>query len=519
MRADASDAEAWQYLAGLEGEQREEAQQLVLGVEPQDDSNRGDEGDDGSESGEDHTDLDAARNEERHRVVQIRQLAGSDVPSATVDQAISDGWDMARASQEFLQAVRGQRMRQSQQAPAGHSVDRGSVINVRSLAAGMAISAGLDPIGMRMHNGRNAIRSEALTEQDVNQGDEFGRMSAVDIVRECARLDTGRFHHDPTDAFRAAISGTSLDRVFTTNMYASLVAGWDETPDTTGWCQVEDVPNFMAQEDITLRANANLDRHPRGSTAKHATMEDDYETYKAYRFSKQFTCDEQDIIDDRLGALMEMPREMGQAARRVRPDLVYSILLANGTLTATGGALFNSTAETTATGHANLGSTALGSAGLKAAITGMMAHRLNPSDEAVPLNIRPQWLIVPPDLEWTARELLSAGEIRGYSNTNTVYPTINVLRNVGLSLVIESRVDASGTKDPVSGTAYTGSATNYFLAAGRRTVKVVYRRGTNRAPQMRSSMLTQGQWGINWDINLDIGAAAVDYRGMYQGNS
>jgi hypothetical protein len=33
---------------------------------------------------------------------------------------------------------------------------------------------------------------------------------------------------------------------------------------------------------------------------------------------------------------------------------------------------------------------------------------------------------------------------------------------------------------------------------------------------MRSFVLDKGQWGLGWDINLDIGAAFMDYRGWYK---
>jgi len=31
-------------------------------------------------------------------------------------------------------------------------------------------------------------------------------------------------------------------------------------------------------------------------------------------------------------------------------------------------------------------------------------------------------------------------------------------------------------------------------------------------------MLDKGQWGLGWDINLDIGSDADDYRALYRGN-
>jgi len=508
LRAEATDAEAWQFLAGLEGEQHERACEIMLEQQRGDAGNQGDDGHDegDDDNGRSGDDVLAA---ERSRIARIQELARTDVPRDVVDQAIRDGWDESRASQAFLEAVRGQRMRQDSQPPGGHSRSSETRRTANSLAAGMLIGSGLDPVGVRMHDGRHARRADAITERDADFGDEYRQLSAIDLVRECVRLDTGRDISNPEEAIRAAVSGTSLSRVFTTNMYASLMAGWDETPDTTGWCQVEDAPNFLTQENVTLNAQAYPDRHPRGATAKHATAEDEYEQYKIYRFSKQFVADEQDIIDDRLGALTQMAREMGEAARRVRPDLVYAILLANAAMTDTGN-LFNATATTTAGGHANYTTAVLGSAGLKAGITAMGKIRIG---EKV-LNIRPKFLIVPVDLQWTAKELLNSGELRD-TTANTNFMTKNVLAGENLTLVVDDRVGAAGCSDPVSGTAYTGAATYWYLAANQRTVKVVYRRGTGRSPQMRSFNLTQGQWGVGWDISLDIGAKAIDWRGLH----
>lgn len=456
---------------------------------------------------------------ERKRVKEIREMASDDVPAELVQRAIDEGWDDGRCSREFLGAVRAARgnvMRETGQAPAQQSRSHETDCNVRSLAAGLLIASGFDPTKQRMYDSRNKRALGRLTEQDADRGHEFSRLSAFDIARECALLDTGRHIRDPEEAMRAAFSGTSLDRVFTTNVYAELISGWEEEPDTSGWCQVEDVPNFLSQEDITLRAQAALDKLPRGKTASHATAEDDYETYKIARYAKQFAADEQDFIDDRLNALMQMPREMGAAARRLRPDLVYALILSNPTLTATTGSLFNATAETTAGGHANQTTAALASAGLKAALTSMRNKRLGTGRNAQTLNIRAQYVIVPPDLEWTLLELLNGGEVRQKGDTDAVYTTLNVFRNQGLIPVVEARLDATGVTDPSTGTAYTGSATNWFLAAARRTIKVAYLRGTNRQPQLRSYVMDKGSWGMGWDIKHDIGVAAVDYRGMHK---
>lgn len=458
---------------------------------------------------------------ERQRIRDLTTLAGTDVPAESLRQAIDEGLDSAAAAPRFLSAVR-----QSRQAnPVPYHATGGpgpsSGFSARSLAAGLMLANGIgDPTHFMMHTGRrDPGPTDRLTVQDAEQGHRLQRMSAADLVRQCVLMDTGRLHWDLSEAFeavRSSPSGGTLTYVFSTSVYAKLVEGWSEVPDTTTWCDEEDVANFLTQEDISLEAQSSLQRLPRGDTAKDATISDNYETYKIARYARKWTVDDQDVIDDRLGAIMRMPMEMGAAARRLRPDLVYSLLLANAVLNDTG-ALFNATAVTTAGGHANLTTAVLGATGLKASILAMGAYR---SSGGAVLNIKPRFLIVPSALQWTAKELLTstaqAYTAAAAAATPSLYYPINVLAGEGITLVVDDRIGASGVTDPTTGTARTGSAAYWFLSAGGpRTIRVAYRRGTNRQPQLRSFMLDRGQWGIGWDINMDIGAKALDYRGLH----
>lgn len=459
---------------------------------------------------------------ERARVRDINALAGQDVPADVRQRAIEDGWSIDQASREFLTAVRA--ARQTAQVPYHATGGPGpaSGLNARAVAAGLMLGCGIaDPTQYSLHTGRREpTASDRLTAQDAEQGQRLQRMSAVDLVRQCVLMDTGRLHWDigeALEAARAAPSGGTLAYVFSTSVYAKLLEGWGEVPDTTTWCDEEDVANFLTQEDITFSANSKLKQLPRGDTAKDATVSDARETYKIGRYARKWVVDEQDILDDRLGAIMRMPQEMGNAARRLRPDLVYALLLANAALADTG-ALFNSTAVTTTGGHANLTTAVLGATGLKASILAMGAYR---EADGTVLNIKPRFLIVPSALQWTAKELLTstaqAYTAAAAAATPSLYYPINVLAGEGLTLVVDDRIGAAGVTDPTTDTARTGLDTNWFLSAGGpRTVRVAYRRGTNRQPQLRSFTLDKGQWGIGWDVNMDIGAKALDYRGMHK---
>lgn len=542
LRAEANNLEAWEFLGKLQGDQLARAQQIVLNVEPvttgtsegaREGATDPPAGDDTGDRGDNTPDPEEAAQRavaaERTRVREITQLAGSDVPAAIRQQAIDEGWDANRAAAVFLEAVRVARTEQPATPVPYHETARtGNVAGatVRSLAAGLLIGQGLDPAQShcRMHTGRGMPTSrDELTPQDCEAGHAFRRMSAIDLVRECARQDSGRLYWDPDEAIRAAsVSGGTLSYVFTTNVYARLLEGWTQMADTTvGWCDEEDVANFLTQEDISLQASARLEQLGRGGEAKHATVSDTHETYKIARYAKQFVVDEQDIIDDRLGAIMRMPMEMGQAARNLRPDLVYSLLLENPTLVADSGAVFNSTAVTTSGGHANLGTAALSSTALKAAITAMVKHRLNrtTANPGQQLTIRPRFLIVPAALEWTARELTAAAALAKLfaDSSDPFYAQLNLLAQEGLRTVPDDRIGAIGVLDPRSGAARTGSDTNWFLTSGPgRGLRVAYRRGTGRSPQLRSFTLDKGQWGLGWDINMDIGAAFLDFRTWYK---
>ena len=453
--------------------------------------------------------------DERTRVRSLTDLAGEDVAADTLRTAIHDGTTVEEAAPMFLRDVRQNR---GPNGPAIHSRSHDGDCTTRSLAAGMLIGQGLDPTECSMHNGRQTPgRRDRMTEQDADGGDTYRSMSALDICRECVRIDGGRVTHDRDDTIRAAMSGTSLDSVFSTSINARLIEAFQAEGDTTqGWVDELDVNNFQEQEDITFNGDAELDILPSGGTANHATASDSSETYRIARFAKQFVMDEQTIIDDRFGVLLTMAAEMGEAARQVRPNLVYALMLENPTLTDTG-QVFNNTVVTTAGGHANLIADVMGAEGLRNGITTMATQRLNrtadqPGD---PLNIRAKYLIAPYDLKWTALALLQSSELQKVfaDAPDTEFANINLLAMQGIIPVFDQRLDALGVKDPKTKTVRTGSATNWFLAeGGRRGLRVAYLAGTNRSPKLRSLELSQGQWGRGWDINLDIGAAFNEWR-------
>lgn len=440
---------------------------------------------------------------ERERINYIQSLRGDDVPEDLLTRAINEGWDEPRVNSEVLQRIRSGRPETVQHAPNQISRSHERDCTERALAAGFMHRVGL---GNRIvpPNATDAQRSEL--ERLAEQGERYRGYTMAEMCRESLRISRREVPHDREEMIRAAVSTPTLANAFTTSVNARLLMSFEEAPDTTqGWVHEEDVADFKQNDRIALGKQAGLQKLPRGDTAKHATFEDNAESYKIARYAKQFVVDEQDIIDENIGIFQKVPAEMGAAARRLRPDLVYAILLANADMRDSV-ALFHSSSH-----GANLITDVLNAAGLKAGAIVMGKQ----TEDGVNLNLMPRFLVVPQDLMFTARELVRSTQILIAGDTDQERGNINTIADLDLQIRVDNRIGAAGVTDPATGTAHTGSATNWFLASEpMRTIEVGYLSGSGRRPQMRRFVLDRGQWGIGWDIKMDIGGKSLDWRGL-----
>lgn len=470
---------------------------------------------------------DAAIATERTRVRSLRELAGDDVPREMLTRAIDEGWDESRASREFLTAVRGSRRPGAPTtAPAGDPSYRPGLQsvadpNVRALGMGLMLreNGSINPVEAyrEFHEGIHRPIANPNQNQDLlraaDQAWQYREMSLVDLCREACRLEFGRVPSSRSECIRSAVSGSTLTAIFSVNVNAQLIQGWSDAEDTTdGWCSEADCQNFLTQERAQMGKFGQLRKLAKGKKAEHLDIDDKKEEYKIARYAGQFALDEIDIVNDRWGALEQMsPIDMGLTARQLRPNLVYSILLANEALS-DAVALFHSTHGNTTTG-------ALAAATLQASITLMGKHRKGRANDAAgkrrPLNVKPRFLIVTQDNAFLADQLLNSVERFNNSENGSRNP----LQGRQIQVRVDDRIGAAGCWDPNAEVVRTGTATNYFLAArpgeeGAKTIEVGYLRGTGRMPQVRPFVRTQGEWGLGWDINLDIGGKALDHQGF-----
>jgi len=453
-----------------------------------------------------HRVLDA----ERRRVSEIRAIAADlQLDERMLDRAIDSGESVNTFRERALNHLRNRP--EPVGAPTGSpfnvNTGRGITGDMRQMAlsAGMILRAGLQHTAIPVT--QRGDERQAQQERIAELGDQFRSASIIDICRETLAL-AGRnvAGYGSQQVFRAAVSTAELDHVFTTSINAIVGEGFEAAEDTTRqWVETGEVSDFKTHDDITMGRMSGMAKHPRGGAAPHGTFDDDKETFKVARYSEQFTFDEMDAIDDRFDVLMDTPRMMVEDAAQLQPDLVYAILLANPDMGDTV-ALFENT------NHGNDADLALSSDSLKTVIAKMRTQ----THKGRNLNLRPRFLITADALRFTAAQMLNSALITLVGTTER--GNANVLSAEGLTLVSDARID-NGVTDPDSGTALSGTASAWYLASARRSIRVVYRRGA-RTPQVDSWRTSgqDGKWLLGWAIKHDIGAYARDFRGLQRGN-
>jgi hypothetical protein len=371
-----------------------------------------------------------------------------------------------------------------------------------------------DEMATRMAGIEQAIlhRIAPRTQLDDN-GRQYRGMSLLEIGR--AFLEA---HGQQTRGVdRVTLAGRILHfragGMHTTSDFSSLFANvankrlrgaYDENPGTYAmWARRgPNAPDFKNVSVVQLSGAPDLLQTNEHGEFKYGTMRDGAETYAVITYGRIVSLTRQAIINDDLRAFDRLVTAFGFAARRLENRTVYSQLTANANL-ADGGALFNSTAITTAGGHANLGTGAGSALQLSSLSTARAAMRVQKGLAGEELNLAPSFLIVPAALEQTAYQLTSNQYMPAQPSN------INEFRTGGrtaLEPVVEPLLDAS-------------SASAWYLAAASSqvdTVEYCYLDGAE-GPVIESDVGFEVD-GVSYKCRLDFGAKAIDFRGLYKAN-
>ena len=207
-----------------------------------------------------------------------------------------------------------------------------------------------------------------------------------------------------------------------------------------------------------------------------------------------------DIINDDLAAFMDIPQQMGRSGAQLVDELFFALLLSNpGNFFSSGNGNYLAGADT-----------AFGADSLTTAKTLFRKQKAGPGSLAKdqkPINIRPEFLVVPVEIETDAELLMGSAQLMiDASGTKTKIPVDNPHRN-------KYRVISA---PHLSDTYYSGaSGKAWYLFANPNVIsafELVFLNG-RRTPVIERVEAPSNTLGMGFRGWIDVGIKEQETRG------
>lgn len=322
---------------------------------------------------------------------------------------------------------------------------------------------------------------------------ELRGYSMIEMARESLRRESGSTVNfgDNMELARAAINSTSTFPAIMSNLAnKSVMVGFNEAETTYQiWAGKGSNRDFKEAARVALSEAGTLELVPEGGQFKQDSFGEASARTKVATYGKLFSLTRQAIINDDLGLFSKISTKYGSAAKRLVNKMVYAQLTGNVKMQ-DNVALFDSK-------HGNVAGTgeALSVKAIAKAITAMRRQK-GITGEAT-LNITPKYLVVPPELEVTAYQIVNSTAAVDGVNSGVVNPY------KGRFIVV---ADAELT-DPDA----------WYLVADATqhdTIEVTYLNGVEN-PRLETRQGFDVD-GIEYKVAFDCGVSALDFRGLYK---
>lgn len=435
---------------------------------------------------------------EATRRAEIRKVCAGKHDKIEV-KALADGWTVTKAELEVLRAER-------PKAPAAHTGPANADGPV--LEAAMCLATGkFDESTLEADYGDKVMEAAHPLHQMSIPG-LFNQ-----FIRACGGTPPPSFGNESIRmAFQfdmqqrmglqaAGFTSYSLSGVLGAVAYKSLLQQYQAFPSVARvFAATSSVKNFQTHTRYRMTMTGEFEEVGSDGELKHGSLDDASYTVQAKTYGKIVALTRKDIINDDLGAFLQIPRALGRAAAHSVEKETFTIFMANG------GSFF-------ASGNSNLNTTnPLAVAGLTTAVTAFM----NQTDaNSMPIMVMPAIVLVPTTLDVTARQLYVDTEI-----SNTVTKLITADSDGAVTKEYKSN-PYKGLYKPLSSpwlenASLTGYATDawYLLAdpADVPAIEIAFLNG-NQTPTIESGDVDFNQLGIQYRAYFDYGVAYQDYRG------
>lgn len=341
--------------------------------------------------------------------------------------------------------------------------------------------------------GLTSLGERTLGPLAMEHGAQLRANHTLDLCRAALTFEGVEAPRGREEMVKAALSTYSLPVALGNLANKVLLDAYTESPATwRAFCAVRSTSDFKKNTAIRPSFTTPLEPVAPGGEIKHGTVGEWLAEYQVDTFGKMLSVDRRDIVNDDLSIFDQTARTLGRSAMRKISDLVYEVLLTNP------GGFFS-------TGNGNYldgAHTALSFEALSKAIEAMMLQR---DDEGNDLDLRPATLLVPPQLQMTAKALLESEFIQQIVERT---PTGNSLRRA-VSVEIEPRL---------SNTEKFGNLASdkhwYLLASPAAVPMVVAFLEGKQTPTVEYFGLDHqaNKLAVTWRVYHDFGTALVDPR-------
>jgi len=420
------------------------------------------------ETGITQEDLQKAMEQERKRTSEITALfrdfdvEGADeaiVMGVSVDEARAMVMDQLRARNKGVSVTMGEAESDKFRAAAQDAV---------LMAAGIPVADAAP--------GAQELRGHSMVE-----------LARESLQREGLQANFG----DNMELAPQAINSTSTFPAIMANLAnKSVMVGFNEAETTYQiWAGKGSNRDFKEAARVALSEAGNLELVPEGGQFQQDFLGEASARTKVATYGKLFSLTRQAIINDDLGLFSKIATKYGSAAKRLVNKMVYAQLTGNVKMQ-DNVALFDSK-------HGNVAGTgeALSVKAIAKAITAMRRQKGITGDAT--LNITPKYLVVPPELEMTAYQIVNSTAAVDGVNSGVVNPY------KGRFVVV---ADAELT-DPDA----------WYLVADASqhdTIEVTYLNGVE-TPRLETRQGFDVD-GIEYKVAFDCGVSALDFRGVFK---
>ena len=327
-------------------------------------------------------------------------------------------------------------------------------------------------------------------------GKQFRGYSLMECVRAHAESrGISTVGRSKSEMVAMAMHSTSDFPLLFSNLASkSLDAAYNEEPHTwKALARQRNLPDFKQASDLVIAGDSGLapELLLEGGEYKKGTLKEASATWKLATYARKISISRQAIINDDLSALERVPEYLGRGFRRLESNLVWALISGNAVTSVDSKVLFHAD-------HVNTGSGAIGIAGMNAA---KKAMRKQTDIGGVTVNVTPDYLVVPSDLEATALQFLYPTGYAPAALTGAAGPNVYA---GAMQLIVEPRLD--------------GSAAQWYVAAGPSKMDgLVYGYLADEpGPTITPGVTERDPDGLTILARFDFGCAVKDYRFIYR---